>query len=75
MTRHVLVSTLGIKEQNDAARVGLCGRCVFAKKITSNRGSNFYLCRRSETDPGYPKYPPLPVIACPGFEAETASTS
>jgi hypothetical protein len=69
------VSTLGIKEQNDATRVGLCCRCVFAKKITSDRGSNFYLCRRSENDPRYPKYPPLPVLACPGFEPEKQASA
>ena len=30
--------------------------------------STFYLCERSLTDPRYSKYPPLPVLACPGYE-------
>jgi hypothetical protein len=30
--------------------------------------STFYLCERSFTDPDYPKYPRLPVVACPGIE-------
>jgi hypothetical protein len=31
----------------------------------------FYLCRRSFTDPAFQKYPPLPVVACVGYEAGT----
>jgi hypothetical protein len=27
------------------------------------------MCRRSAADARYRKYPPLPVIACAGFEA------
>ena len=47
---------------------GLCGRCRHAKRVVSDRGSRFILCRRSRTDPAYPRYPRLPVLACPGFE-------
>jgi hypothetical protein len=36
--------------------------------ITSDRGSTFYLCGRSADDPGFPKYPRLPVIQCPGYD-------
>lgn len=28
----------------------------------------FLLCRRSESDARYPRYPSLPVIRCAGFE-------
>ena len=48
---------------------GLCAACRHARRITSARGSRFILCRRSETDPRYPRYPNLPVLACAGFEA------
>lgn len=48
--------------------VGLCGSCAHAKMIETKRGSTFYLCRLSETDPRFPKYPPLPVIRCAGYE-------
>jgi hypothetical protein len=33
------------------------------------RGSLFSLCRRSETDARYPRYPRLPVVCCDGYEA------
>jgi hypothetical protein len=36
--------------------------------IESERGSVFYLCQRSRTDPAYPKYPRLPVLRCAGYE-------
>ena len=48
--------------------VGLCARCVHQQVVRTGRGSQFSLCRRSRTDPAYPKYPRLPVLACPGFE-------
>jgi hypothetical protein len=49
-------------------RVGLCAACVHARRVTSGRGSTFWLCGRSATDPRYPKYPPLPVLRCAGHE-------
>jgi len=52
--------------------VGLCADCVFARAVTSARGSTFLLCQRSQTDPRFPKYPPLPVRSCPGFESSDA---
>jgi hypothetical protein len=36
--------------------------------VPSARGSKFYLCRRSEFDPRFPKYPRLPVLKCTGYE-------
>jgi hypothetical protein len=49
------------------ADAGLCARCSHGQTIESSRGSTFYLCRLSAVDPGFPKYPRIPVIACPGF--------
>jgi len=49
-------------------RAGLCARCIHAQQVTSSRGSTFVLCRLSFTDPRFPRYPPLPVIACDGYE-------
>ena len=46
---------------------GLCERCAHAQIVTSAKGSRFYLCRMSYTDPRFPKYPPLPVLACDGY--------
>ena len=48
--------------------VGLCEKCAFVRLVENNRGAIFYLCERSFEDSRYPKYPPLPVLACPGFE-------
>jgi hypothetical protein len=47
--------------------VGLCERCVHARRIPSSRGSIFYLCGLSEVDGRFPRYPRLPVLECPGF--------
>ena len=47
---------------------GLCGDCVAARVVATNRGSLFVLCRRSETDERFERYPRLPVLACPGYE-------
>ena len=51
-------------------RVGLCARCKHARVVVSDRESRFYLCQLSAVDPGFPKYPRLPVRSCAGFEAE-----
>jgi hypothetical protein len=50
---------------------GLCARCRFASLQTSARGSRFLRCDRSDDDPRFSRYPPLPVSACPGFEAHS----
>ena len=52
---------------------GLCAACRYARRVTSQRGSTFVLCRRSETDPRFARYPRLPVIQCPGFERAEAA--
>ena len=47
-------------------RAGLCADCLHARQIESVRGSTFYLCERSASDPAFPKYPRLPIIVCSG---------
>jgi len=47
---------------------GLCDSCVHQQIVCTGRGSRFSLCRRSRTEPEYPKYPRLPVVACGGHE-------
>ncbi|HEY3043365.1 MAG TPA: hypothetical protein VGJ39_05040 [Vicinamibacterales bacterium] len=47
--------------------IGLCAQCQHVERITSARGSTFYLCRLSTTDPRFPKYPMLPVLTCDGY--------
>jgi hypothetical protein len=48
--------------------VGLCDRCKHQRIVKNTRGSRFSLCERSKTDPGFPRYPRLPVLECRGFE-------
>jgi hypothetical protein len=53
-------------------RAGLCASCVHVQIVTSDRGSRFYMCRRSLTDARFPRYPPIPVLACIGYEPRAA---
>lgn len=46
---------------------GLCERCRHVEVVRSSRGSTFYLCRLSFTDPRFARYPAIPVLACGGF--------
>jgi hypothetical protein len=48
-------------------RFGLCDRCAHQQLVQSGRGSLFSLCRQGLTDPDWPKYPRMPVLACPRF--------
>ena len=51
---------------------GLCATCAHRREVTSGKGSVFVLCERSKTDPSFPRYPRLPVLACRGHEPEAA---
>jgi hypothetical protein len=51
-----------------ATSFGLCDSCEHQQLVRTTRGSVFTLCRRSRTDPAYPRYPRVPVLACPGHE-------
>src|SRR2546428_5528089 len=48
--------------------VGLCRTCRWARIVTNRRGSTFFRCGRAETDARFPRYPPLPVLRCAGYE-------
>ena len=48
---------------------GLCASCRHQRLVPNTRGSVFSLCERSRTDPAYPRYPRVPVVACPGHES------
>jgi hypothetical protein len=52
---------------------GLCDRCRHQQLVPNTRGSVFSLCRRSRTDPAFPRYPRLPVASCPGFDPQAGS--
>ena len=51
---------------------GLCSTCAHAQMVVSSKGSAFCLCRLSETDPSFPKYPVLPVLSCGGYAPPAA---
>ena len=57
------------------SRQGLCPGCANVLIITNDRGSRFYLCRLSATNPRFPKYPPQPVVACDGFKPVVSSST
>ena len=46
---------------------GLCASCRHHRIIENRRGSRFWLCALSRTDPAFPRYPRLPVLACRGY--------
>jgi hypothetical protein len=55
-----------------ALPAGLCDRCAYQRLVPNTRGSIFSLCERSRREPEvFPRYPPLPVRECAGFEAVT----
>ena len=56
-----------------SADAGLCATCSHRQIVRSARGSEFVLCRLSFTDSRFPKYPPLPVVACAGYHRDPAS--
>jgi len=58
-------------EDDRKVQIGLCARCLHMREIKSDRGSIFYLCELSATDPSFPKYPRLPVLRCAGYSPST----
>lgn len=47
---------------------GLCGTCRHPKLNQTRRGTVYLRCTRAEWDTSLPRYPPLPVTQCAGFE-------
>jgi hypothetical protein len=55
-----------------AVPAGLCEKCAHQRLVHNTRGSTFSLCERSRSEPeAFPRYPPLPVLECSGFEVST----
>jgi len=50
---------------------GLCRDCQHARRIESDRGSTFLMCKLSFEDSRFAKYPRLPVLVCIGYRPET----
>jgi hypothetical protein len=60
-------------ERPDSA-VGLCATCQYCRLVPTARAT-FYLCERSFVDNRFRKYPPLPVLRCPGYEPKAEQGS
>jgi hypothetical protein len=45
----------------------LCETCEHLREVVSGSGSRFLLCRLSNSDHRFPKYPPQPVVKCDGY--------
>jgi len=59
-----------------ASPPGLCATCEHLR-LAASRRSVFIRCGLADTDPRFPRYPPLPVVACSGyrpFKEESACT-
>ena len=48
-------------------QAGLCASCLWARTVTSDKGSVFFLCGMSKHDSTFQKYPQLPVVECRAF--------
>jgi hypothetical protein len=57
------------------AGAGLCDACRHQSLIHNTRGSTFSMCLRHRTDARFPKYPRVPVSACPGYEPRERAPS
>lgn len=53
--------------------LGLCADCLHVRRVESESGSVFYRCDKARQEQDFPKYPPLPVLRCRGFEAATGN--
>ena len=62
---HVAVTGGSVPPSHPA---GLCRNCRHHRLTGNRRGSLFYLCERSKEDARFPRYPPLPVLTCTGYE-------
>ena len=55
-----------------ATRLSLCETCGWVRVVTTPRGSRFWMCKRSQSDPAFPKYPSQRVAGCGGYEPADA---
>jgi hypothetical protein len=51
----------------------LCETCASMREVVTPKGSRFLLCRLSQTEPAFPKYPPQPVVRCDGYRPRVTS--
>jgi hypothetical protein len=55
--------------ESEVPGAGICNACRHQHVVRTTRGSVFSLCERSRDEPErFPRYPRIPVTACPGFQ-------
>lgn len=52
------------------SRLGLCADCRWRRDQPNRRGQTFHRCARADEDDRFSRYPPLPVLRCPGHETD-----
>jgi len=57
---------------NTTNRLGLCADCRWRRDQPNRRGQTFHRCARADRDDRFSRYPPLPVLRCPGHETDGA---
>jgi len=57
------------------SKPGLCQTCQHARRMESDRGSVFLMCKLSFEDSRFAKYPPLPVLQCTGYRPKEEEPS
>lgn len=55
-----------LSSEREPDAVGLCRDCRHSRQVPTTRAT-YWLCRRSESDPTFPRYPRLPIRSCRGF--------
>jgi hypothetical protein len=58
----------GGEPKRPRSAAGLCPECTHVERIVSGKGSTFLRCALQRADARFPKYPPQPVLSCPGFK-------
>ena len=46
---------------------GVCRNCAYGRWLKTGGGGEIILCRLSDSDARFPKYPRLPMLSCPGW--------
>jgi hypothetical protein len=54
---------------------GLCQTCQHSRRMESDRGSVFLMCKLSFEDSRFAKYPALPVLDCAGYRPTESEPS
>lgn len=55
------------------AMTSLCETCRNMREVVSGTGSRFLLCKVSQTDPRFKKYPMQPITSCLGYAKRDAA--